>query len=115
MSMDHLREGISLRSYAQRDPLIEYKKEGFKMYSEMKERIEDNVLRYLYHLELDPQQRRREEEIKKRAEQRMYYGAQAGADKAGQKKPKTREAPKVGRNDPCPCGSGKKYKKCHGG
>ncbi|MCZ6670785.1 MAG: SEC-C metal-binding domain-containing protein, partial [Acidobacteria bacterium] len=115
LSMDHLREGIGLRGYGQRDPLVEYKREGFTMFGSMKERIEDNLLRFLFNLEMGTEQRRRDEEIQKRREQRLIYGAQAGADKASARQPKRRDAPKVGRNEPCPCGSGKKYKKCHGG
>ncbi len=115
LTMDHLKEGIGLRGYGQRDPLTEYKRESFDRFAEMKERIEDEILRLLYHLEpVSPEEerQRQEEERRRRARERgLLFSAP----------PKEAPAPvlarggdvKVGRNDPCPCGSGKKYKKCH--
>jgi preprotein translocase subunit SecA len=125
--MDHLREGIGLRGYGQKDPKIEYKKEGYEMFRLMMERISANVAHKLYRVRLERQaapEARAEEKLPefKHKERRMtlqHPGAQVGGDgqAAGEpEKQKTvrRETPKVGRNEPCPCGSGKKYKKCHG-
>ncbi|HET9481804.1 MAG TPA: SEC-C metal-binding domain-containing protein, partial [Candidatus Polarisedimenticolia bacterium] len=112
LSMDHLKEGIGLRGYGQRDPLTEYKRESFEMFSQMKERIEDEVIRFLYYLEPAQQQdERREEERKQTVRERQFMFSappkEAPAPVVG------RPENKIGRNDPCPCGSGKKYKKCH--
>ncbi len=115
-ALDHLKEGIGLRGYGQRDPLIEYKKESFQMFEKLQARIEEETIRFLYLFEpmspeeMDAREREREEARRKRArDQNLSYSAGgAGA------KPKKRDVAKVGRNDPCPCGSGKKYKKCHG-
>jgi preprotein translocase subunit SecA len=116
-SLDHLKEGIGLRGYGQRDPLIEYKKESFSMFEELRTRIEEETIRYLYLVEPisqeehDAREREREEARRKvQREQNLVYSAGDSADAA----PSKREQAKVGRNDPCPCGSGKKYKKCHG-
>jgi len=112
LTMDHLKEGIGLRGYGQRDPLQEYKKESFDLFGQMKERIEDEIIRFLYHLEPTSQDdRRREEERKQKARARDFTFS---APPKSAEPPKTVKAQaKVGRNDPCPCGSGKKYKKCH--
>jgi preprotein translocase subunit SecA len=114
LNVDHLKEGIGLRGYGQRDPLIEYKKESFEIFQEMMERIQDRVVKYLWKIDVVVE---REEEAPRmqRAlphpprQQPMFFSGSPGA----QQTVKKREA-KVGRNDPCPCGSGKKYKKCHG-
>jgi preprotein translocase subunit SecA len=136
-SMDQLREGIGLRGYGQKDPKIEYKKEGFEMFRQMMDRISANVSYKLFRLRLERQQQaaqgaqqqpaQREEKLPefKHKERRMVaqHASAGGAPQGGDgqaaaepEKQKTvrREAPKVGRNEPCPCGSGKKYKKCHG-
>jgi preprotein translocase subunit SecA len=144
-SLDHLKEGIGLRGYGQRDPLVEYKKESFALFQDMKARIEEEIVRYLFWLrpvlnEDAPAPRpapRRTAPItmNKPEASPVLVGARASAAPAsdvpaefgggGTPRPartggddvvKTvrREEPKVGRNDPCPCGSGKKYKKCHG-
>jgi preprotein translocase subunit SecA len=138
-SMDQLREGIGLRGYGQKDPKIEYKKEGYEMFRQMMERISTNVSYKLYRLRLEKQQQPVEGQqqraaaneklpefkhkerkiVAQHASAGLGAGAAAGGDgqAAGEpEKQKTvrREAPKVGRNEPCPCGSGKKYKKCHG-
>ncbi len=105
-SMDHLKEGIGLRGYGQRDPLVEYKRESFEIFQAMMERIEDEVIRYLFILEPAVEQ----EERKARRQQDLIYTSDS--DAPVKKKPLKREHKKVGRNDPCPCGSGKKYKKC---
>jgi preprotein translocase subunit SecA len=131
--MDHLREGIGLRGYGQKDPKIEYKKEGYELFRQQMERISGNVAAKLYRVRLErqvsdaaPQAQQKEERLPefKHKERKMtlqHPGAQASGGGDGQaaaepEKQKTvrREQPKVGRNEPCPCGSGKKYKKCHG-
>ncbi len=110
LSMDHLKEGIGLRAYGQRDPLVEYKREGFEIFSAMMDRVEEDIVRYLFLLEPAVQQ---EEKRVQRREQSYSYSA---PDQEEKKPGKTvvRKDKKVGRNDPCPCGSGKKYKKCCG-
>jgi preprotein translocase subunit SecA len=116
-ALDHLKEGIGLRGYGQRDPLIEYKKESFDMFEEMNARREEETLRYLYLFEpisqeeSEAREREREEARRRHVrEQNLVYSAGGGGPAA----PKKRDVPKVGRNDACPCGSGKKFKKCHG-
>ena len=116
-ALDHLKEGIGLRGYGQRDPLIEYKKESFEMFEALRARIEEETIRFLFLFEpmsLEEQERReREREESRRRQlrnQSLVYSAGASAPLTPQK----REVAKVGRNDPCPCGSGKKFKKCHG-
>ncbi len=110
LSMDHLKEGIGLRAYGQRDPLVEYKREGFEIFSAMMDRVEEDIVHYLFLLEPAVQQ---EEKKVQRREQSYSYSA---PDQEEKKPGKTvvRKDKKVGRNDPCPCGSGKKYKKCCG-
>ena len=165
LSMDHLKEGIGLRGYGQKDPLVEYKKESFELFEAMMDRIEDETVRYLYFLRfemsnpqlpfqstddedeqtgddggaeaarLQEEQRRIQEsqalaEERKRAAQSAVQDMNRGLQRkheqelkelqfgapgeAAAPKTVTNGASKVGRNDPCPCGSGKKYKKCHG-
>jgi preprotein translocase subunit SecA len=111
--MDRLKEGIGLRGYGQRDPLTEYKRESFDMFTVMKERIEDDIVRLLYHLEpVSEEDRRREQERRARARERqLVFSAPPKEAPAPVVK---RVGAKVGRNEPCPCGSGKKYKRCHG-
>jgi preprotein translocase subunit SecA len=116
-ALDHLKEGIGLRGYGQRDPLVEYKKESFEMFEALNARIEEETVRYLYLFEpvtseeQANREREREEAARRRQmrEQELVYSA-GDAPPA----PKKREVAKVGRNDSCPCGSGKKFKKCHG-
>ena len=160
LSMDHLKEGIGLRGYGQKDPLVEYKKESFKLFEAMMDRIEDETVRYLYFLRFetsapsmpfaideegmeDDDAREAEAERKrieqsKAAEEEQRRNAQSAVQDmtrniqrqhekelkdlqfmgtgngGGNGKAPVVHAPKTGRNDPCPCGSGKKYKKCHG-
>ncbi len=126
LSMDHLKEGISLRGYAQKNPLQEYKKEGFAMFEDMIARIHEETVQKLFSVQVS-----REEDLERLEAQRRQQPAQivtsgggaaaaAGATPGGaqpqQRRQVTqrRDGDKVGRNDPCPCGSGKKYKKCHG-
>ncbi len=163
LSLDHLKEGIGLRGYAQKDPIVEFKKEAFVLFEDMMARIDNETIRYLYHIQIQqgeqpgqavqprpepprppapstqalpqrtsgaqaavasaaarasepPSQRlpdvaRQLERKQQRQQKDLQY--QTGAAQAEPPKP-VRAAAKVGRNDPCPCGSGKKYKKCHG-
>jgi preprotein translocase subunit SecA len=120
LGMDHLKEGVYLEAYAQKDPKIIYKKEGFNLFQDMIARIKENLMRFLYRVEV-----RSESEIealrdhRSRQKQQLQYSSdasqqQAAAAQSAPPKPKTirREVPKTGRNDPCHCGSGKKYKNC---
>ncbi len=157
-SLDHLKEGIHFRSYGQRDPLVEYKKESYEMFRGLTNRIDEEILRWIYSfqpVQMAPEERRAVAAAVDEAEEepvlasaaaaaqsavpafaprrpvpgQLHYSdpgraasagfrshepreAQGGADAAVQTV--RREGPKVGRNDPCPCGSGRKYKKCHG-
>ncbi len=112
LSMDHLKEGIGLRGYGQRDPLKEYQKEGFELFLEMSFRIKEESVRNLFLVRIAD-----EDELETMAPQReQEIHLSRGGDEGGErkKKPVKREHEKVGRNAPCPCGSGKKYKKCCG-
>jgi preprotein translocase subunit SecA len=149
LSMDHLREGIGLRGYAQHDPLVEYKRESFDMFEAMMERFEEETVRYLYLMQVieapspaaqhaissgdfdsndqavaafsTGSRRNRattsmddmEEAFQRRKRRELEQARMAGAGEAGTVQQVVR-GEKVGRNDPCPCGSGKKYKKCCG-
>jgi len=145
-SLDHLKEGIGLRGYGQRDPLVEYKRESFDLFTDMKARVEEEMVRYIMWLRPvvsdeapaapRPVARRAAPLTMNKAEAGSAFGtgrgaaaammasAGPGSSRQGQVPARTggddviktvrREEPKVGRNDPCPCGSGKKYKKCHG-
>ena len=108
LAMDHLKEGIGLRGYGQRDPLMEYKKESFAMFGLMKERIEDEIITNLWRM--DPAVRESQGEMRTRRERDLVYSAPAKEAA----RPVQRNVARVGRNEPCPCGSGKKFKKCHG-
>ena len=156
LNMDHLKEGIGLRGYGQKDPLVEYKRESFDMFEEMMEKFEEETVRYLYLMQIiDPgEQRSRggspvggpgaepgpqvpssgsggdghlpsrqrraqtsldelEEEFQRKKRRELDQARMAGAGEMEHVQQVVR-GDKVGRNDPCPCGSGKKYKKCHG-
>jgi preprotein translocase subunit SecA len=103
--MDYLREGIGWRGLSQRDPLVEYKREGFDIFQEMERGLKEDYVTYIYRIE---NVRLREEEM----QQLSYSG---GGEEPNQRPKSPRRAEgKIGRNEPCPCGSGKKYKKCHG-
>jgi preprotein translocase subunit SecA len=125
LSMDHLRQGIGLRGYGQKDPKQEYKKEGYAAFVQMTWRVKSAVVGNLLRLQVVRQESAAEIEAKRLAMQRRAMArmteshAEASAtDGESRPAPKqetvVRTHPKVGRNDPCPCGSGKKYKKCHG-
>ena len=109
LNMDYLKEGIGLRSYGQQDPVVAYKREGHEMFQEMIDRIKEETLQKLYHVQIQ-----REDQLQAmRAEQEdqpMFFGP---PEEPAQQQAVRKNA-KVGRNDPCPCGSGKKFKKCHG-
>ncbi len=108
LSMDHLKEGIGLRGYGQRDPLREYQREAYEMFADLMERIKGEAISFLFHVRL-----KSEEELDEVApkEQEMSFSHGEETKKA---EPIKRKDKKVGRNAPCPCGSGKKYKKCCG-
>jgi preprotein translocase subunit SecA len=115
LGMDHLKEGIGLRGYGQRNPLQEYQKEGFAMFGEMIGRIHEDVVQKVFTVQIAREEDLARLEARRRpqpAQMTMSGGGAAArpAKPAGQR----RDGAKVGRNDPCPCGSGKKYKKCHG-
>jgi len=114
LSMDHLKEGIGLRGYAQKDPLKEYQREGFDLFSDLISRIKEESLKRLFHVKVQ----REEEgvELKERAvsSRPARVTLSRGDIKSAGKTTQKREGAKIGRNDPCPCGSGKKYKKCCG-
>jgi preprotein translocase subunit SecA len=113
LSLDHLKEGIGLRGYGQKDPLVEFKKEAFTLFEDMMARIDNETIRYLFLIQpARPEDEAREIERRQRRQQQQLQ-FQAGAAQAEAPKP-VRTGAKVGRNDPCPCGSGKKYKKCCG-
>lgn len=106
-AMDELREGIGLRAYGQHDPLIEYQREAYEMFQGMVARIQEDTVHYLFKIQLSP---------KKPQRKSAFRNVIAGGDGAddGPRQPYRRKGKKIGRNDPCPCGSGKKYKKCCG-
>jgi preprotein translocase subunit SecA len=107
LAMDHLKEGIGLRGYGQRNPLQEYQKEGFEMFTELISSIKEETLQKIFRVQIArPEEVARFEPVR-RQPMVMSHGAEAV-------QPVKRESKKVGRNDPCPCGSGKKFKKCHG-
>ncbi len=108
LAMDYLKEGIGLRGYGQKDPLVEYKREAFDMFADMTERISSEVLTRLYRIQV-----RSEEDASRVAHQRQLSLVYNRGNGTAQQQP-ARKAKKVGRNEPCPCGSGRKYKKCCG-
>ena len=107
LSMDHLRDGIGLRGYAQVDPLREYQREGYDAFMDLIHRIKEDTVRTLFHIQVRPHQELPEEARKPR---QLSFSHGEG----GNPPPAQRQQRKTGRNDPCPCGSGKKYKKCCG-
>jgi preprotein translocase subunit SecA len=115
LALDHLKEGIGLRGYGQRDPKQEYKKESYEIFQQMKEHIEDSVVKKLFLFEPVSAEQLAEQHRRRQAPPAdMRFSAPFKS--AQRQKPQTmvRKGEKVGRNDPCPCGSGKKYKKCCG-
>ncbi len=116
LSMDHLKEGIGLRGYGQKNPLDEYKKEGFGLFGNMIETVKEQTIGTLMRVEVvrEDDVERLEEERRKRHEQEMQMSRDLAGDEGEAPKTIRREGEKIGRNAPCPCGSGKKYKKCCG-
>ena len=124
-AMDYLRQGIHLRGYAQKDPKQEYKRESFNMFANMLEALKYDVIGVLSRVrirsqeEVEEAERQRQEALAKLAEQQKLNhdeaeGLDGGHSQSSANQPMVRQQAKVGRNDPCPCGSGKKYKHCHG-
>lgn len=116
LNMDHLRDSVGLRGYGQKDPLIEYKKESYRLFVNMLGRINFETVELLFHVKVKMEE---DEEIKLKKEQSQQIKEErkdifSEASEEIKKEPVRRAMPKVGRNDPCPCGSGKKYKKCCG-
>jgi len=116
LNLDHLKEGIGLRGYSQKNPLIEYKRESFEMFQDMLQDIRRTVVHHLFHLNLDRFDQAELEQKRERELDHMNFSAPSENPGGSPvvKQEEARSAHKVGRNDPCPCGSGKKYKKCHG-
>jgi preprotein translocase subunit SecA len=116
LALDHLKEGISLRGYGQRDPKQEYKRESFELFQAMKERIEDTIVQGLFRVEPVSEEQMAEERRRRQAPPAGFQFSAPPKTGAPPTRPQTmvRKTEKVGRNDPCPCGSGKKYKKCCG-
>ncbi len=116
LGMDHLRDGIGLRGYGQKDPLIEYKREGFDLFAGMMERVKSDTIERLFHVQAvrheGDQPTAPSEPILSRPQPKLTLNR--GDEPVAAPAPAQRAENKVGRNDPCPCGSGKKYKKCHG-
>ncbi|MFB3123331.1 MAG: preprotein translocase subunit SecA [Candidatus Binatia bacterium] len=113
LNMDHLKEGIGLRGYGQKNPLQEYQKEGFEMFEEMVQRIQEGMVQKLFTIELAQGEELEELEVQHRPRRMVLSHGEGGEEKARVTTVR-RDSAKVGRNDPCPCGSGKKYKRCHG-
>ena len=127
-TMDHLRQGIHLRAYAQKNPKQEYKRESFELFEQLLNSLKYEVVKFLSHVQVQRQdeaelleQRRQEQAQREKLafQHAQASGMQAEAEPAEAQpqaapQPVTRQQPKVGRNEPCPCGSGKKYKQCHG-
>lgn len=121
-AMDHLRQGIHLRGYAQKDPKQEFKRESFELFGELLDSLKFDVISTLSRVQVQKQeevdhmeeQRRQQAEQAAQSQQYQHDGFEASAENDGTQQPAMREERKVGRNEPCPCGSGKKYKQCHG-
>jgi len=122
-TMDHLKDSIWTRSFAEKDPKTEYKREGFKLFNDMLESIEDRVTDIIFKVHLEAGARARSVwNVSQTAHDEVGQFEMAERQRAAAQAPQAErkvkqiklEQPKVGRNDPCPCGSGKKYKKCCG-
>lgn len=118
LSMDHLKEGINLRAYAQKNPLTEYKRESFTLFEQMREQVKKSVVKNVFSVKLytkeEIEELKRRQQAELEAQLEAHKRAQAAQEQAKTKGPLKRGESKVGRNDPCPCGSGKKFKHCHG-
>ncbi|MBT1062093.1 preprotein translocase subunit SecA [Bowmanella sp. Y26] len=114
-AMDHLRQGIHLRGYAQKNPKQEYKRESFELFAQMLDNLKAEVVNVLSKVQVRAESDvEAVEEQRRREEEAMRLRMKAQHESVSQTQVEEREGPKVGRNDPCPCGSGKKYKQCHG-
>lgn len=110
VNLDHLKEGIGLRGWGQKNPLIEYKRESFAMFQDMMDHVQFDIVHHIFHLNLE---RFDSHEIEEQRERELdELSMNAGADEDGQAPVAQRRSEKIGRNDPCSCGSGKKFKKC---
>ncbi len=107
--MDELRRGIGLRAIGQKDPLIEYQFESYNLFTEMMERVKEAFTEQIFRVRLMSESRRERKMTMEKQEFQM-----SGANVSDSPREPVKKAAKVGRNDPCPCGSGKKYKYCHG-
>jgi Preprotein translocase subunit SecA (ATPase, RNA helicase) len=108
--LDHLKEGIGFRGYGQRDPLVEYKKESFGLFEEMMNRMEEDIVKYVFLTQPPTEQ---EAAPRVRPQHSVQFSGPS-LEAAAAVATAIRKGEKIGRNDPCPCGSGKKYKKCCG-
>ena len=116
-AMDHLRQGIHLRGYAQKDPKQEYKKEAFTLFTMMLDNLKYDVIKLVLSVEIRTEEEAQALEEQRRAEQNFTMSLTHGESDADEETTNStfkRHEKKVGRNDPCPCGSGKKFKSCHG-
>ena len=116
LSMDHLKEGIGLRGYAQKNPLSEYKREGYEMFMAMIQRIKEEIMEYLFRVQVASEEEQEMGLMPQRQQKMLEHHGAPPESKGGGGVQNTvkRKTEKVGRNQPCPCGSGKKYKKCCG-
>ncbi|HSW73828.1 MAG TPA: SEC-C metal-binding domain-containing protein, partial [Candidatus Limnocylindria bacterium] len=112
LNLDNLKEGIGLRGWGNKNPLIEYKREAFDMFQDMMRQIRADVVHHIFHLNLERFDQHELEE--KRERELEEINLSAAAEPSGKVSQEQRSEPKTGRNDPCPCGSGLKFKKCHG-
>tara|TARA_Y100001954_G_scaffold239480_1_gene314497 strand:- start:4210 stop:6759 length:2550 start_codon:yes stop_codon:yes gene_type:complete len=119
LSMDHIKEGVNLRAYAQKDPLTEYKRESFNLFENMRSEVKKSIVENIFTVQLYSQDEMQELKRQQQAQLEAQLEAHKAEQKAqeemaeGKRQP-VRRKNKVGRNDPCPCGSGKKFKQCHG-
>jgi preprotein translocase subunit SecA len=112
LAMDHLKEGIGLRGYAQQNPLVEYQKEGFAMFEALMATMQGDVVEKVFSVQVTREQD--VQQMQPQAQPQKVVMSHGGVAESEGPAPVKREGDKVGRNDPCPCGSGKKYKRCHG-
>jgi len=110
--MDHLKEGIGLRGYAQQNPLVEYQKEGFAMFEALMATMQEDAVEKIFSVQVTREQD--VQQMQPQAAPQRVVMSHGGAVESEGPSPVKREGEKIGRNDPCPCGSGKKYKRCHG-
>ena len=117
LAMDHIKEGVNLRAYAQKDPLTEYKRESFNLFENMRVEVKKSIVENMFTVQLYSQSEM--EELKRRQQAQLDAQLEAHRNEQkrledGEKVKPVRRKNKVGRNEPCPCGSGKKFKQCHG-